>query len=433
MLCSRKMGFGACLVMVTCSMVSMYYYRKPQKPHLVERDIDECPGKIARDVITALRGNETFIITPYHDPRDGSVTRVLGIVHHQKTKELFCYFCTGNQTIHVVKAKIEMHQDRFGFPFGLADIICEEPPNTRLDYIYLDSAEDADLTGLPRFRIQNKDPPRYTVNFTICISTMFGNYSNTLQLIQTMEMYKLLGAQKVTLYLNSCSPQVQEVLEYYVREGTLEVIPWLIEKYLKPSRRWDSVNDGTEIGYYGQLATLNDCIYRNMYKTKYVLVNDVDEIIMPRQHDNWECLIDSLQRQHKDVGVFRVENHIFPQTMVVDGNFSGTSSWREVPGFNLLQHVNREPDRPDYFNARKLIVDPRKVIQTSVHSVLKSQGKSVDVPLDVALILHCRGPLQKDLPKTRLIEDKRLWRYNVSLINNVNKVLDQIIFKTTKR
>ena len=103
------------------------------------------------------------------------------------------------------------------------------------------------------------------------------------------------------------------------------------------------------------------------------------------------------------------------------------SSWNAVPGINILQHVHREPDRKEIFNPKKMIVDPRKVIQTSVHSVLHAYGTSVNVPTDVALVYHCRVPLQSNLPRESLIRDTTLWRYNSSLIMNVNKVLYQTV------
>ncbi|KAM8934329.1 beta-1,4-galactosyltransferase galt-1-like [Pelodytes ibericus] len=392
-----------------------------------------CAGEAAHDTITALVDNRSFIISPYHDDRGKKVTRVLGIVHHSDVKELYCFFCCNeSKKLHRVKATIDIHQDRFNFAYGLADIICEEPADFKLQYLYLHSSTDKDINGLTRFEIQNREPGQFSANFTVCISTMFGNYRNALQFIQTMEMYTILGAQKVTLYLKNCSRQMEEVLQYYAQEGTLEVIPWPIDRYLKPSSRWNYNNDGTEIGYYGQMTTLNDCIYRNMYKSKYVLLNDVDEIILPFQHRNWESLMESLERKYPNSGIFSFENHIFPQTVATDVDFSQISSWREVPGFNILQYVHREPDRSDYFNARKMIVDPRKVIQTSVHSVLKSHGSTIEVPLDIALVHHCRGPLQRNLPKSALIEDKTIWRYNNTLIQNVNKALKQI-FKTPQQ
>ncbi|NP_001089439.1 uncharacterized protein LOC734489 [Xenopus laevis] len=383
-----------------------------------------CGGRAPDDTITPLKDRRSFIISAYEDNRNKNIIRILGIVHHKEVKELYCYFCChSNVEVHTTKAEIDLHQDRFGFPYGLADIICTEPPDCGATFVSVHSSPSEIVHNLTSFPIRNREPVQFTANFTICISTMHGNYSNVLQFIQTIEMYKILGAQKVMVYLNNCSRQMEEVLQYYTKEGTVEVIPWHIQRYLKMSNSWLYPNDDTEIGYYGQMSTLNDCIYRNMYSSKFVVLNDQDEIILPFKHRTWDNMMESLQRENPDVGIFLFENHIFPQTAVSDGNFTNTSSWNGVPGFNLLQFIHREPDRPDHFNARKMIVDPRAVVQTSVHSTLKQYRNSKYVPLETALVYHCRGPLQAKLSRAALIEDKTIWRYNDSLIQNVNQML----------
>ncbi|XP_044124280.1 LOW QUALITY PROTEIN: glycosyltransferase family 92 protein F13G3.3-like [Bufo gargarizans] len=384
-------------------------------------------SNVAKDTITPLKGNKTFIIAPYYDNREENLVRVLGIVHTEVTN-LFCYFCCyGQKHLTLTEAMIDIHSDRFGFPFGLADINCYEPPECQATHMYLDSTSGGDVATLPRFEIRNRERQPFSADFTVCISTMHRNYSNALQFIQTIEMYKLLGAQRVTIYGKDCSQQVKKILDYYSKEGTVEVIPWPIEKYLRPSSNWYyEASDDKDIGYYGQLSTLNDCLYRNMYKSKYVLLNDLDEIILPFKHMTWDSMMEKLQRENPNVGVFLFESHNFPQTAVTDGNFPNVSSWKKVPDFNLLNHVHREPDRPILFNHRKMIVDPRKVIQTSVHCVLKSFGKSLKVPLQTALVHHCKGPHQPNLKRSLLINNRTIWKYNVSLIRNVNRVLSLI-------
>ncbi|XP_063791586.1 beta-1,4-galactosyltransferase galt-1-like [Pseudophryne corroboree] len=384
-----------------------------------------CDRRLTADTITPLRDNRTFIIAPYIDTRiQKRAVRILSIIHHKEVKELYCWFCcTVNKSVEVSRAQIDILGDRFGFPYGTTNLVCMEPPDCHAKYLSVHTSPTGNMMQLPLFRIQNQDR---SANFTVCISTMYGNYSNVLQFIQTMEMYRILGAQRVTIYLNNCSTQVEKLLQYYVAEGFVELIPWPIEQYLTVARRWHHSMEAKDIGYYGQMATLNDCIYRNMYRSMYVLLNDMDEIILPIKHRTWDSLMESLQQQNPDVGVFIFENRIFPRTVATDGNFSNTSSWKSLPGFNILQHVHREPERPGHFNPRKMIVDPRKVYQTSVHNVLKSIGGSKRVSVETALLYHCRDPHQNNLPKTSLIEDKTLWRYNASLITNVNMVLSQV-------
>ncbi|XP_053552186.1 glycosyltransferase family 92 protein F13G3.3-like [Bombina bombina] len=427
----RHIFFLGSTIGITCLMISLnYFWTRILSSEMRKQSSRQCISVLSIGTITPLHDSRTFVIAPYYDNREKDQIRILSIIHSKEVKNLYCLFCcTLNNLTHISKAEIDLHEDRFGFPYGLADVICPEPPGCEPNYISLHQSPDKDITHQPKFRIKNREPGVFTANFTVCISTMFGNYSNTLQFIQTIEMYKLLGAQRVMIYLHSCSPQMEEVLKYYIKEGVVEVVPWPIDRYLKPSKSWLYPNDDTHIGYYGQVTTLNDCIYRNMYRSKFVLLNDIDEIILPFKHDNWDSMMESLEKQHPEVGIFLFENHIFPITVTTDGHFSDISNWINVPGINIMQHVHREPDRPDFFNAKKMIVNPRKVIQTSVHSALKSYGHSKEISTETALVYHCRGPLQAKLPKESLIEDKTIWRYSNSLIRNVNAVLNQFYFQ----
>ncbi|XP_065551735.1 uncharacterized protein LOC136022422 [Lathamus discolor] len=431
----RTCAVATCILIFATALIS--YWKDPQLQNNIARKIfpqattaspagQLCRGKPAQDVITPLTDNRTFIISPYFDNREGKVTRVIGIVHHEDVKELFCWFCCQpDGKIYVSKATIDVHSDRFGFPYGATDIVCLEPENCDPTHVSIHQSPLGNIDQLPSFEIKNRQAEPFPVDFTVCISAMFGHYNNVLQFIQSMEMYKILGVQKVVIYKNNCSHLMEKVLRLYTEEGTVEIIPWPINSHLKVSSEWHFMHDGTHIGYYGQITALNDCIYRNMQRSKFVVLTDADEIILPLKHPDWKTMMSSLQEQNPGTAVFLFENHIFPES--VSTPMFNISSWNTVPGVNILNHVHREPDRKEVFNPRKMIVDPRKVIQTSVHSVLHAYGNSVNVPMDVALIYHCRKPLQADLPRESLIRDTTLWRYNSSLIMNVNKVLHQTV------
>eukprot|EP00079_Xenopus_tropicalis_P013489 XP_002942015.2 PREDICTED: uncharacterized protein LOC100495879 [Xenopus tropicalis] len=430
----RKSHLFGAICLITCFILSLNFYCPRMGldgMSMASSSPPVCGGRVPHDTITPLKGQRTFIISAYKDNRRKNIIRILGIVHHKEVKELYCYFCCNSNTnASTTRAEIDIHKDRFGFPYGLANIICTEPLDCRAEFISVHWSPSEVVHNLTSFRIRNREPGQFTANFTVCISTMYGNYSNVLQFIQTIEMYKILGAQKVLVYLNNCSRQMEEVLQYYTEEGTVEVIPWHIQRYLKVTKNWQYRNDDTEIGYYGQLSTLNDCLYRNMYSSKFVVLNDQDEIILPFKHRTWDTMMESLQRENPNVGIFLFENHIFPNTLVSDGNFTDTSSWNRVPGSNLLQYIHREPAHPIFIKARKMIVDPRAVIQTSVHYTPKQYKNSKNIPLGTALVHHCKGPKQPQLPRAALIEDKTIWRYNGSLISNVNRMLKRFTRKT---
>ncbi|KAK7135640.1 hypothetical protein R3I94_014334 [Phoxinus phoxinus] len=263
----------------------------------------------------------------------------------------------------------------------------------------------------------------FKFNFTICISNLFGDYNNVLQFAQTMEMYKLLGVQHVVIYKTKCGPDLEKLLKHYETEGILEIVSWPIDKFLNPSSGWNIKKHKGDIHYYGQLVTLNECIYRHMYQSRYVLLNDIDEIIMPYKHTNLPRLMEDLQSAHPNVGVFLIENHIFPKTQFEDSGKFKRAEWSNVPGINIMEHIYREPGRKNIYNPTKMIVNPRKVQQSSVHSTLKEIGGCYHVPFNVCRIVHVRVPLQRHLTKGQLFVDKRVWDFEQELIPNVDHTL----------
>ncbi|XP_037551423.1 glycosyltransferase family 92 protein F13G3.3-like, partial [Nematolebias whitei] len=313
--------------------------------------------------------------------------------------------------------------------FAATDIMCQIPPNCDATHVTLltepRAENERNLTWIP-IRNKKTNERNERMNFTVCISSLFGEYNNVLQYTQSLEMYRLLGVNRVVIYNTSCGPDLDRLLQSYTQEGFVEIVPWPIDKHLIPSRGWLYAEHGGDLHYFGQLATLNDCIYRYMERSRYVLLNDMDEIIMPYQHNNLMSLMDTLQKQHPNVGVFSIETLIFPKEHFEPSGRFHLPQWSGVPGVNILEHIYREdPDR-HRFHRYKLIVQPRMVEQTSVHEVLKRFGQQYNVPLDVCRIIHVRVAKQGSLTLEQLNVDKRLWDFQEKLIPNVDKVLKKV-------
>ncbi|KAK2826455.1 hypothetical protein Q5P01_020669 [Channa striata] len=247
-----------------------------------------------------------------------------------------------------------------------------------------------------------------------------------LQFAQTLEVYRLLGVNRVVIYNTSCGPDLERLLQSYSQEGFVELVPWPIDRYLNPSPGWLFSQHGGDVHYFGQLTTLNECIYRSMDRSRYVLLNDIDEIIMPYQHRDLKGLMDMLQQKHPNTGVFLIENHIFPKKPLEENKKGPLPQWKGVPGYNILEHIYREePDR-NIYHPHKMIVQPRFVEQTSVHDVLKMSGEKFKVPPDVCRIIHCPISGPKRRPLEQLHVDTRLWDFKDKLIPRVNEILTRV-------
>ncbi|XP_076859099.1 beta-1,4-galactosyltransferase galt-1-like isoform X2 [Brachyhypopomus gauderio] len=351
--------------------------------------------------------------------------RIISINKRDSLQPHVCIYCNDDYDCHFAKAETEIHSDNFGFPFGASDVRCKGVNTEYANHVTLSTSTDTSHVYKAQFLpIKNrKEEHSFKYRFTVCISNLFGNYNNVLQFAQTMELYKLLGVEHVVIYNTSCGPHLEKLLQNYEKEEILEIVPWPIDKYLKPSSGWNFTLHGGDLHYYGQLVTLNECIYRHMYQSEYILLNDIDEIIMPYKYPNLQLLMEDLQTNNKDVGVFRIENHIFPKTKFENRHMFRRPEWDGIPGINIMEHIYREPDRKRIYNPTKMIVNPRVVIQTSVHSTLKHTGNEYLVPFDVCRIVHVRTPLQSHLAKNECFVDTRVWDFKKKLLPNVDRVL----------
>uniref|UniRef100_A0A0E9X7Z0 Glycosyltransferase family 92 protein n=1 Tax=Anguilla anguilla TaxID=7936 RepID=A0A0E9X7Z0_ANGAN len=403
-----------------------YFSSSPYVREEIIKDYHEIPKYSKQKSITPIKNSKHLMVSAFKDHRINGRTRIISILNRDQLQPLFCIFQCGKNN-DVTPAEIDMHSDHFGFRYVTTDVLCKNVPNCNATHVTLSLKPDMlyNLTDFLPIQNQIQEEEAFPYEFTICISNLFGSYNNVLQFVQTMEVYKLLGIQRVVIYNTSCGPELEKVLHYYSEEGILEIVEWPIDQFLIPSRGWNFKEHGGDIHYYGQLTTLNECIYRNMYRSKYVLLNDIDEIIMPYQHANLHLLLEDLQHKHPYVGIFIIENHIFPKTQFDNSGRFNRTEWKKVPGINILEHVYREPDRKNVFNPTKILANPRQVVQTSVHSVLKNYGQTFRVPPDVCRIVHVRVPLQGSLAKEQLFVDKKLWEFEKPLLPNVDNVLNK--------
>ena len=82
---------------------------------------------------------------------------------------------------------------------------------------------------------------------------------------------------RFTMYNDTVSPEVSCLLEHYTRTGVLTLLPWRLD-----------LASQKEIRTEGLFAALNDCLYRNMGRVQYLVMMDLDELIIPYQVRNTE-------------------------------------------------------------------------------------------------------------------------------------------------
>ncbi|XP_031429802.1 uncharacterized protein LOC116221867 isoform X2 [Clupea harengus] len=367
--------------------------------------------------------SRTYLVSSYMEHRlEHSLIRTIAIVKREEKPSYSCMFCC-DEELQNSSARYEIHSDHFGFDYGTADILCSVPENCSMpSHIAIYTGPLRGQKPVLPIRNQQERQESFPYQFTVCISVMY-DYTNVMQLVQTLEMFRLLGAQHVAIYKSSCNAATQRVLDYYVQAGFVEIIPWPITEYINMSRGWQhSVSPG-DLHYFGQIAALNDCVYRFMYQTQYVVLSDLDEIIVPLTVDTWTELLPLLEQRYGRHVSFEFENHVFRNTVSGRNAAQRPTEWLGVAGVDILDHVWREPNNPNAFNNFKVIVNPRMVYRTTVHGLLWADSEGVRVDRDVARMYHIKPEVTDDVTDDKLIQDERLWDYAPRLVPAVSDVL----------
>ncbi|XP_026988359.1 beta-1,4-galactosyltransferase galt-1-like [Tachysurus fulvidraco] len=401
-----------------------YFY-----PHWKKTNLMACGWKVKYDPIIKVTNVKTYMVGSYVEHRqEVKRIRTIAIVLRSENAEYQCMLCCNGMKVPV-SATLNIHSDHFDFEYGTADIICQIPEEcTTPTHVAITSKspkENGLLQDMHAFQpVRNQQKQEvFPYEFTVCISTMY-DYENVLLLVQAIEMFRILGVQKVAIYKTNCSKDTQKVLDYYIRKNFVELIPWSLSPYINVSRGWQKFKSPGELHYFGQIAALNDCLYRYMYKSHYVALQDLDEFILPLNFTNWTELLPELEREYGQGIGFEFENNVFP-IYLKDSKSKKYSpdSWKKVPGQNILEYVYRLVNDPSKFNNFKVIVNPRLVFETTVHGLLKSMTGTVRVNPEVARMYHIKNFTKEDALTDKSILDTHLRDYADRLIPAVSEML----------
>jgi len=222
-------------------------------------------------------------------------------------------------------------------------------------------------------------------NFGVCLEVNFGYFPPEL-IVEWMEAYSIFGITHVNIYNGSIDSRLDRVFDYYRQKGILEIrqMPPAVEDY---------TIDGVRLG---SPASLNDCMMRNMYSHRFIVIVDFDEIIVPRINSNYLDMllyIDRSQNRPQSHHTYSFRNAYFFKYFPED----------EVqPKALKTLRLRYRAQISDYLFGTKSFVDPRQCLSVFNHYCWipfpDSDSPGVDVETSIALSHHYREicPFDKD-------------------------------------
>ena len=224
-------------------------------------------------------------------------------------------------------------------------------------------------------------------------------------------MNSILGADRFIFYSHNVSSVLFSDLDHH-----------LIHKY--NINIYDWAHPVSDIHYYGQLAAIQDCLYRTMLISRYAVFSDLDEVIVPVQDYGWHQLMASLQADvNHNYGAYMFRHVLYNRQF--PSQCPRVQIRRDDRSFSLpavLCHVDREKRINQHGDRTKLIVSPHKILILGVHNVWRYMEGAMDyfVPIEQGLLHHYRY-WDKNMEHVTYIQNKLMFKYKAELLQRLSK------------
>ncbi|XP_060594413.1 uncharacterized protein LOC132748795 [Ruditapes philippinarum] len=262
---------------------------------------------------------------------------------------------------------------------------------------------------IPRNLLKVRDaskPDGYQRRFTVCLSPVF-KYDNIFQMVEWVELNRILGAEKFVFYNYSTGVNVNNAIEYYVKLGLIDVIQWNLP--------FPDIERNIE--YFAQKAAINDCIFRNKNVSEFIVNIDKDEYIIPHSNDiiTWSQLIDKF---NKNYAGYVVRHSFFRLDWKLKNQNFSEKRFAEKYNLVTLTHFEHEkkiwpPNHRSKYFARAEVVE-----FGNVHEI--PRGRIFIVPPELALVHHYRN-IGKPEDHDKVIDFTVLVKYGDNLSKHVQK------------
>ena len=213
--------------------------------------------------------------------------------------------------------------------------------------------------GPPRavLPVSNIHARRPEYNFTVCLhKALMENYNNTAQLVEWVEVNRVFGAQHFVVYNFSSETNLLPFIDHYVKEGIMEYRRWPLNHLESQIENWNAQN-----------GVMFDCEYRYMFTSKYLVMTDIDEVVVPRKHDTWmEMLHDSPCRNNSAANIKQV---MFSLLYDVNPKYAYNESVSYLHLNSLIHNLRQNYTWPCGIRS-KLIIQPDLLVTSGCHMSL---------------------------------------------------------------
>ncbi|CAF1308820.1 unnamed protein product [Adineta steineri] len=293
--------------------------------------------------------------------------------------------------------------------------------------------------------INNRPLNRKKQSFAVCVKGLeFLHDDLSIRLIEWIELLNILGVKKIFFYEFDIHPNMSKVLQYYQNETKLVHVQKLSLPGSQPNfplERKKYLQQKIIHRRQNEIIPYNDCYYKNIYLYDYIVLLDIDEIIIPLQHLNWLDMIYDLEKYFANINQSYdalSARHIYFLDDLDENNNTIQSNLSIVPSYlHMLTHIYRSSNYTKTGSYVKSFFHTERILAVHNHYPLicfsKCQTREINVTL--AHLQHYRKDcvylLQKSCQndhRLNRIRDANIWRFKNPLIQRTSLLLRKLNF-----
>lgn len=224
--------------------------------------------------------------------------------------------------------------------------------------------------------IYNKGKEKYFLS--VCITTMY-NYYAKLMFKQLLDIYINLGVEHFTIYYSSSSVDILNLINIYERKHLIKLI------------YWERNNASMRMRNYGQYIKTNDCLYRYLNVSRYIINTDLDEILIPLKFTTLIEYIYYINKFYLNTTVILFSSKMFIKNESIDyqtknrkTNYLNLHKISDADIFSITKCCY------SYNNYRKYIVHVKDMIALDTHKPLNGIISIYNVPYNEGYSRHTR-------------------------------------------
>ena len=238
-----------------------------------------------------------FLYTAFYDDRPGLDSphiRVISVAE-KYVNNISCLIWHKDRTypyvVNASKSDIGQQINRGSLQFRQNLFSCKisVQGTYKPDYVSIVTALQPKPTNAIKIHYPHKPPANEVLEFGHCLSVLYLRGNDPQRIVEWIELMKLMGVEEFNVYASSLNSSVRHVFQNYPA-GTA------INFNELPNVMNDSHRNSMRLS---MSSALTDCLYRNMYRYKYIVCTDTDEVIVPLLDDNYSDMIKRINKKHK--------------------------------------------------------------------------------------------------------------------------------------